>query len=483
MTDKDFSDLGFDGGEVVPFESGRAAREPTPLRRTDSGNARRLVSHFGKELRHCAGLGWLVWDGGRWARDADGGVVRRAMRLPELMRREENPAGDDGLEAHARKSESRRSLEATVCLGSVQAELVVSLADLDRHAHLLNVANGTLDLGSLTLRPHRREDLLTQCSPVEYHPNARSDRFRRYLTDLTGGDTELEGYLQRVAGYCLWGARPEKAFFVLLGPPDTGKTTLLEALLAVTGSYGMASDFQTFLASRHGSVGARPDIAAMRGKRIVVAAEVAAQSKFDSALLKRLTGGDTVVARHLYREPIEFRPTAAYLLGANALPAVDPSDEALLERMHVVPCRYRVPPERRDPTLAPALRDPDRDAAAVLAWAAEGTLQWQRLGLRPPPSVAQERSRVRLATHPLAGFFQDCCSMEAGAEESAADLHGAYLAHHAQEGLRGDAMSRSQFGRHLSAAGLTSFLWGSDVPDRRAWRGIRLLAAPDRPDP
>jgi putative DNA primase/helicase len=33
---------------------------------TDLGNALRFVQRYGSEVKHCAALGWLVWDGRRW---------------------------------------------------------------------------------------------------------------------------------------------------------------------------------------------------------------------------------------------------------------------------------------------------------------------------------------------------------------------------------------------------------------------------------
>jgi putative DNA primase/helicase len=43
---------------------------------------------------------------------------------------------------------------------------------MDRDPFLLNVFNGTLDLRTGKLRPHRREDLLTKLAPAEFKPNA-----------------------------------------------------------------------------------------------------------------------------------------------------------------------------------------------------------------------------------------------------------------------------------------------------------------------
>ncbi len=46
---------------------------------TDLGNAERLVSQYGKDLRFCYPWGkWLIWDGQRWRPDTTGEVIRKA---------------------------------------------------------------------------------------------------------------------------------------------------------------------------------------------------------------------------------------------------------------------------------------------------------------------------------------------------------------------------------------------------------------------
>jgi len=45
---------------------------------TDLGNARFLVKGDSKDLKYVPKYGWLVWQGGRWAKDETGEVERRA---------------------------------------------------------------------------------------------------------------------------------------------------------------------------------------------------------------------------------------------------------------------------------------------------------------------------------------------------------------------------------------------------------------------
>src|SRR5262249_44293846 len=114
-----------------------------------------------------------------------------------------------------------------------------------------------------------------------------------FLQTVTGGDHELAAFLQRAAGYSLTGDTGEEKLFFAQGPAATGKSTFLEALKAVLGDYASTTDFETFL-KRSGDRGIPNDIARLAGRRLVVSNEVDEGKQLAAALVKTLTGGDTV---------------------------------------------------------------------------------------------------------------------------------------------------------------------------------------------
>src|SRR6266550_6410548 len=60
------------------------AASPYPL--NDSERAVRFANHFGSDLRYVASWkSWLRWNGTRWARDEDGGIMRLAQEIPKLL--------------------------------------------------------------------------------------------------------------------------------------------------------------------------------------------------------------------------------------------------------------------------------------------------------------------------------------------------------------------------------------------------------------
>ena len=74
------------------------------------------------------------------------------------------------------------------------------------------------------------------------------------------------------------------------------------------GDYGCKLPITLLTAKRAASNAATPELAATKGKRIATLQEPDTNTKLNVGLMKELTGGDTIQARALYREPFEFKP-------------------------------------------------------------------------------------------------------------------------------------------------------------------------------
>src|SRR5262249_26244215 len=140
---------------------------------------------------------------------------------------------------HALKWEDARRIAASLELARSEPGVPALPSDLDTDRMLLNVLNGTLDLRTGELRPHRREDLITKLAPVEYDPSARCPLWLKFLDRIMDGNERLVTYLQRVVGYCLTGDVSEQCLWFFHGAGANGKSTFLGTVLAMLGDYGM----------------------------------------------------------------------------------------------------------------------------------------------------------------------------------------------------------------------------------------------------
>jgi putative DNA primase/helicase len=378
---------------------------------TDLGNAERLVARHGSDLRHVAGLGWYAWDGKRWKRDTDGEAMRRAKLSARAIFGEAEHAESHEerrkLVAWAFRSEHERRLHAAVVLAQTELPVLLAADALDADPWLLCTENGTVDLRTGELREHRREDLCTKLAPVVYDPEATTALWHRFLLDTCGGDIELAAFLRRCAGYSLTGVTSEEVLFFLHGPAATGKSTFIEALKAALGDYTRTADFDTFL-RRKGDRGIPSDVARLAGARLVAGVEVEEGKALAEGLIKQLTGGDTVTARFMYKDFFEFRPAFKLWLVANARPQVSAEDAAMWRRILQVPCTTVVPEHERDDKLKSRLKAPEH-LAAVLAWAVQGCLEWQEIGLAVPDSVRAYTEDYRHEADAFAAWVTEEC--------------------------------------------------------------------------
>ena len=219
---------------------------------TDLGNAERLIAHHGNNLRFHGAVGhWLHWNGIIWKMDKTGEIHRLANEVVRSISQEAAPliAGEqrESLYKHMLKSESSHKLRSLVKEAEDLQGVQVEVKDLDANQWLLNVCNGTIDLRTGTLLPHRREDLMTKNSSVQYEQTACCPRWEQFLHEVFCDDEELIGYAQRFAGYCLTGDTSEQCLLFMVGKGANGKSVLLETLRKLLGDYAQDTSFATFL--------------------------------------------------------------------------------------------------------------------------------------------------------------------------------------------------------------------------------------------
>ena len=211
-----------------------------------------------------------------------------------------------------------------------------------------------------------------------------------FLNEIFAPHADLVDFVQKAVGYSLTGDIREECLFLLNGTGRNGKGTFLGTLQAMLGDYAGTADFSTFIA-RGDDRGPRDDVANMRGKRIVVSQEVREGAPLAEALIKWLTGGDTVRARNLYERSVEWRPTYHLWFAVNRKPVINGTDTDIWSRIRLVPLSVTFD-RREDKTLKAKLLE---ELPGILAWAVEGCLRWQRDGLGMCESVQAATSEYR----------------------------------------------------------------------------------------
>jgi P4 family phage/plasmid primase-like protien len=351
----------------------------------DNGNADRLVSMHGANLRYCfAFRKWMIWDGRRWIVDETGQALKLAKLTMIAFLRQATETKNEAAEKFARSSLDARRLQAALLLA--QPELPVTPAELDRASWLLNFFNGTVDLRTGILYRHRRSDLITKIAAFQYRPEADCPAWLAFLARITGGGAdategeldragELMSYLQLALGYSITGEVSEKAVFVAYGSGDNGKTTLLSVIRDLIHDFAVTVGLD-LLTARDDSNNIAAARASLLGARFVSSSETEEGQRLSAARLKRICqgpGGEIQACRK-YENPIVFSETHKLWIDANHKPELPAADAAVWNRLHLIPFTVTIPKAEQDRNLrsrllaeVPALRLGTRCAATIPA--------------------------------------------------------------------------------------------------------------------
>lgn len=267
----------------------------------------------------------------------------------------------------------------------------VSHTVFDRNTNLFNCQNGTLNLTTGEFRPHDPADFLTMMSGITYDPDATCPRWEQFISEVMCNDSDLALYLQKALGYALTGDTSLECLFILYGATSrNGKGTTMETFLKIMGDYGKTSNPE-MLSTKFGNTnasGPSEEIARLAGVRFVNISEPEKKITFNAALVKRMTGNDTLNARFLHENSFDFRPNFKIFINTNYKPSV--SDMTLFYscRLKLIPFKRHFEEHEQDKGLK-AFFSTDVCLSAIFNWCYEGYMRFRSEGLEDPAAVSQ----------------------------------------------------------------------------------------------
>ena len=434
---------------------------------TELRNARVLQELHGDNLRHTRDRGWLTWDGARWAPDRKA-ASRYAHAVGQHWREQAKDFPEPQIAklflAHAKQSESSRGIDATLKVASSLEGIAAESIAFDAHAWLFNCANGTVDLRTGTLLPHRREDFITKVSPIPYVPGASCPTWERHLSQVFGGDEELIAYFQWACGYSLTGDTRHQIFFICHGPRATGKSTTLRVLERVLGpDFALALDPEALMAQR--SARHSCDLAQLRGVRFTTTLETGEGRRVNEPLVKALTGGDSISARKMRQDPCPFTPELKLWIATNHVPVARDDSGGFFRRVRLIPFLVEMKDTDRLPNIGEELM---KEREGILAWAVRGATGAE-IEPRLPSAVRHANEQYQHESDDISRFFADCCNLGEGNQVTKAELYAAFCAWSGS-----DAVSSKAFAQRLKQRAISERRTGKT----RYWEGISLKSKP-----
>lgn len=391
----------------------------------DIGNKDRFIRQWGSKVKYLAeDRAWVAWDGTRWS-DNDVRIYQKAEETAKSIHDEAKLANSKELSMHAHRSRNRGPIEAMLKLASDAVS--VSINEFDKDPEVINCKNGLLNLRTGALVAHSPAQMLMKCANAHYDAAARCPVWVGFINEIFEGDKELINYMQQAMGYTLTGLIDEHCFFLLYGGGRNGKGTLAELMLTVMGDYGLPVDFESFLATDKSNVRVKEEVGRLKGQRYGLASETGDNRRFSEALIKRLTGGDSLTGTKLRGHSYSFSPTHKLWFLTNHLPAIKDATLAMWERVRVIPFNKEYLGDEQDKQLKQKLLA-ERDG--IFAWVAEGARAYLTAGKLPdlPKACETARQQYRDENDALSRFIADEMTKELGSKAGVAETYRVYEA-------------------------------------------------------
>ena len=375
---------------------------------------------------------WYVFDGRRWVKDENGFKVMELCKkfTQALAKYAENM--DDGSE------ESKAFMKYTAgftgrkrregLLSDARSIKPMSLSEFDRNKTLFNCINGTYNLYKMTLTPHNPADYITKLARVKYDKNSTCERWERFINEIMCNNIETARFLQKAFGYCLSGDTSLECFFILYGNTTrNGKSTLSETVTNIFADYARTIQPQTLSRRPKDGSAASPDIARLKGARLVNMPEPEKGLELNIALIKQLTGGDTYTGRFLHENPIEFKPEFKIFINTNHLPRTADDTIFSSERVKLIPFDRHFAPNEQDTGLKKLFQKRE-NRSAILNWLIEGYKLLQTEGLTIPDKVQTAITEYRLGADIFGSFIRECTAERNGNRLPVSQLYTTYTA-------------------------------------------------------
>ena len=453
-------------GYVAPDQYNAEFGSIKPDDYSDMGEARALVEEYKGELLYTDATEFLSYDGICWRENRqkavgaveefldmqlvdskgqfnecsqaliDGGIPEKVVRaggkaLEKAISDNLEDAYKEYLAAKAYYAFVMKYRNYKNIVNTQSAAKPMVAADInmfDAQENFLNTPSATFDLekGLAGERPHRSSDLLTKitnCAPGNEGKQLWEDALNLFFC----GDQELIDYVQETVGLAAIGKVYVEALIIAYGEGRNGKSTFWNTISRVMGTYSGAMSADALTAGCRRNV--KPEIAELKGKRLVIAAELEEGMRLSTSILKQLCSTDQIRGEKKFKDPFDFTPSHTVVLYTNHLPKVGASDDGTWRRLIVIPFHAKIEGSSDIKNYADYLYE--HAGSAVMSWIIDGAKKViaHEYKIKPPKVVTDAIAEYRGMNDWLSQFMEDCCEVQDGLEQKSGDLYQEYRAY------------------------------------------------------
>jgi putative DNA primase/helicase len=388
---------------IAPSLGGLERVADRPPAFSDEALALRFAERHVDDLRYVAAWRkWLSWDGACWRPDE----TLHAFDLARRICRE--AAAECNKPKIAAAIASAKIVAAVERLARADRRMAATIDQWNRDPFLCGTPDGTLDLRSGRVRSSDSEDYISKLiavAPADVADAATCPLWLKFIEEISGGDAGYARFLQQWSGYNLTGDTREECLVFAFGDGQNGKGVFIRTISGLAGEYAHTAAIDLFIASR--SDKHTTSVAALHGKRCVVASETESNRTWAIVLIKNLTGRDNITARFTHKDDFTFEPTLKLTIISNYNPNLPSVEDAEKRRFNIAPFDFK--PTKPDQNLSAKLRG---EWPGILRWMIDGALDWQRNGLTRPAVVVDATADYFAEQDTFSEWINDACTVE-----------------------------------------------------------------------
>ena len=420
-----------------------------PIDRTDVGQAEVFARVYRNVVRYSPATKFLIYNGTVWqeseikaqglSQDLTDRQLNKAQQLIDEGESLSDLAGQVGDENMAKAANAlisrgkdlrryalarRKSDKVRATLTEARPKVEIDVKALDADPYLLNTPGGTVDLRTGEIKPNDPMDFCTKITTVA-PDTENAELFAEFMERVTVGDADLARYLQEVAGMCAVGRVLRENLIIAYGGGGNGKSTLFNLLSHVLGDYSGSLSAETLTANCRKNKS--PEFAELRGKRIIIAAELEEGMRLDTSIVKKLCSTDEIQAEKKYKDPFKFVPSHTVILYTNHLPKIGTTDKGTWDRIVAVPFNASFRGMKGEiKNYAEYLYE--KCGGAVLSWIIEGAKRFIENGydLVMPDCVKSAIDQYKVNNNWLDNFLDECCDIDPSYTQKSGELYECY---------------------------------------------------------
>jgi len=362
---------------------------------------------------------WMIWNGRYWEADQSKKIRSHAFAYVQDVKSALIDRGSVNDARNLSSYESVNRLQNITSFASTLLSVSASLFDVDQM--ILATGSDWVNLESGKAYTPDPNILVSKATQVSHCEHAKCPRFEQFVDDIFEGNTELISFVRRAVGYSLTGSTAEQCMFIMIGDGANGKSTFINVVNHLLGTYGTTAAAQTLVAQGGTSIG--DDLVDLAGARLITVSETEEGQSLAEAKIKQMTGGDTLKGRPLYGSYVEFQIIGKLWLATNSLPHINNSDHGIWRRIMAIPFNRTFSAAEQDKTLQSKLMT---ELPGILNWAIQGCLEWQQEGLNPPSIVKEQVAEYRTSMDSISQFLRDECKIGSDFSYLASQFYSAY---------------------------------------------------------